>query len=141
MIDIAPERLLPFATLLSIAFVAMIGAAIMLATRRLRALADRLVLAAAVLGLVLAVASAVFRSSRHAGTGNHTAFGWPRAMYTRWVSSETGERSQGIRLRGVGQNAFFYATMVALVGSLGCAARRASVPNRRKPAPEATPYP
>jgi hypothetical protein len=133
MIDIAPERLLPFATLLAIAFVAMIGAAIMLATRRLRALADRLVLAAAVVGLVLAVASAVFRSSRHAGTGNHTAFGWPRAMYTRWVSWETNERVQGIQPRGVAQNAFFYATIVALGGSLALAARRPVAPNRPKP--------
>ena len=133
MIDIAPERLLPFATLLAIAFAAMVGAAMMLATRRLRALADRLVLSAAVVGLILAAASAVFRSSRQAGTGNHTAFGWPRAMYTRWVSWETNERVQGIQPRGVAQNAFFYATLVALAGSLGLAARRPVVANRPKP--------
>ena len=116
MIDIAPERLLPFAALLAVAFAAMMGTAVVLATWRLREVASRLVLFAVVAGLVFAAASAVFRSTRGAGTGHQTTFGWPRPMYTRWVSSETSERSQGINLRGVGQNAFFYATMVALVG-------------------------
>ena len=133
MIDIAPERLLPFATLLAIAFAAMVGTVIVLGTWRLRDVARQLVLFAVMAGFVLAAASGIFRSSRGAGTGTHTTFGWPRAMYTRWVSWETSERSQGIRPRGVGQNAFFYATLVALASSLGLAARRALVRNRAEP--------
>ena len=132
MIDIAPERLLPFATLLAIAFAAMLGTVVVLANWQLRDVARRLVLFAVVAGFVLAAASGVFRSSRGAGTGTQTAFGWPRAMYTRWVSWETSERRQGIHPRGVGQNAFFYATLVALASSMGLAARRAVVRNRRE---------
>jgi hypothetical protein len=109
------------------------GAAVVLATWHLREIAERLVIVAAVAGLVLAATSVGFRSSREAGTGNHTAFGWPRAVYTRWVSWETGERIQGIRLRGIAENAVFYAAMFALAGSLGLAASRRSVPNRREP--------
>ena len=133
MIDIAPERLLSFATLLLVGFAAMIGTGLVLTTWRLRDVAARLVLAAVVAGLVFAAASGVFRSSREAGPGNHTAFGWPREMYTHSVSGETGGGIQRIRPRGVGQNAFFYATIVALAGSLGVAARRSVVANRRKP--------
>jgi hypothetical protein len=132
MIDIAPGRLLPLATLLSLAFAAGIGAAIILAAWHLRDRAGRLAIAAAMGALVLTAASAVFRSSREAGTGHHTAFGWPRAVYTRWVSWETSERIQGVRLRGVTENAMFYAPMIALAGSLGLAARRSSVPGRRE---------
>jgi hypothetical protein len=103
------------------------GTAVILATWHLREMARRVVLAAAVAGLLLAAASVIFRSSRAAGTGNHTAFGWPRPVYTRWVSWETSERIQGIRARGVAENAIFYATMIALAGSLGLAAWRPSI--------------
>ena len=123
MIEIAPERLLPLASLLSIAMAAALGTVVVLAAWRLRVVAGRLATAAAVVGLLVAVGSAVFRSSRGAGTGTHTAFGWPRPVYTRWVSWETRERIQGIRLRGIAENAIFYATMTALAGSVGLAAR------------------
>lgn len=112
------------ATLLSLAFAAGIGGAIVLTACRLRNVGSRLATAAAVAGLVLAAASAVFRSTRDAGTGTHTAWGWPRAVYTRWVSWETPQRMRGIRLQGVAENAIFYAAAAALVGSLGLAASR-----------------
>ena len=102
---------------------AVLGTVIVLAAWRLRVVTGRIATAAAVAGLLLAGASAVLRSSRGAGTGTHTTFGWPRAVYTRWVSWESTERTQGIRLRGVAENAIFYAALTALAGSLGVAAR------------------
>ena len=124
MIEIASDRLLPLATLLAIAFAAALATVIVLAARHLRDVAGRLATAAVVAGVVLAVASAVFSSSRGAGTGTYTAFGWPRAVYTRWVSWETPDRVRGIRLQGVAENAIFYAAVFALAGSLGLAAWR-----------------
>jgi hypothetical protein len=124
MIEIAPARLLPLATLLSLALAAAIATAIVVATWHLRDRAARLTMVAVVAGIVLGAASAVFRSSRGAGTGTHTAWGWPRAVYTRWVSWETSEQIRGIRLRGVAENAVFYATLAALAGSVGLASRR-----------------
>ena len=118
MIEIAPGRLLPMATLLTLAFAAAAGTAIMLTVWRLSHVAGRLGMAAVVAGLVLAAASAVFRSSRDAGTGTYTAWGWPRAVYTRWVSWETPQRIRGIRLQGIAENAIFYAAAAALAGSL-----------------------
>jgi hypothetical protein len=124
VIEIAPDRLLPLATLLAIAFAAALATVIVLAAWRLRAVAGRLAAAAVVAGVVLAVSSALFRSSRGAGTGTSTAFGWPRAVYTRWVSWETPERVEGIRLQGIAENAIFYAAVSALAVSLGLAAWR-----------------
>jgi hypothetical protein len=124
MVEIEPGNLLPLATLLSFALVAATGAAIVLTLGRRRDVAGRLAAAAAVAGLVLAAGSAVLRSSRGAGTGTYTAFGWPRAVYTRWVSWETAERRQGLRAVGLAENAAFYGSLAALAGSLGFAARR-----------------
>jgi hypothetical protein len=124
MVEIAPESLLPLATLLSFALAAATCATIVLTLGRRRGVAGRLAAAAAAAGLVLAAGSAVLRSSRGAGTGTYTAFGWPRAVYTRWVSWETAERRQGLRAAGLAENAVFYGALAALAGSLRLAARR-----------------
>jgi hypothetical protein len=123
MVEIAPGSLLPLATLLSFALGAVTCAAIVLGVRRRRGVAGRLAAVAAAAGLGLAAGSAVLRSSRGAGTGTYTAFGWPRAVYTRWVSWETAERRQGLRPAGLAENAIFYGALAALAGSLWFAAQ------------------
>jgi hypothetical protein len=132
MVEIAPARLLPLATLLTVALAAAAGAAIVLATSRMRGVVNRLALAAVAAGLVLAAGSGGLRSERGAGTGTQTAFGWPRAVYTRWVSWETAERIEGLRIRGVAENTVFYGALAALAGSLWLAARRRAPTDRQE---------
>ena len=78
----------------------------------------RVLTRAALAGLLCAGASAVVYSSRGAGTGTQTAWGWPRFVYSRWESHENSERTEGLRWRGVLENAAFYGAVAALVGGL-----------------------
>jgi hypothetical protein len=84
----------------------------------------RVVARAAVAGVLCAVASAALWSTRGAGTGTQTAWGWPRVVYARWTSWETAERVEGIRWWGFGENTVFYGAAAILVGSLVAVSRR-----------------
>jgi hypothetical protein len=106
---------------------ALIGAAmIVLQLAALRYPRRRLYLRAAILGLFCALASGAFWSSRHAGTGTQTAWGWPRVVYGRWVSWEGDHRQEGIRWRGILENTVFYGALAMLASSIVVTARRGS---------------
>ena len=89
----------------------------------------RTLVRAAAVGALCAVLSLVLYWSRGAGTGTQTAWGWPRTVFSLWQSWETGERSHGIRWRGLLENAAFYGVLAAAVG--GVLARRRASPTRR----------
>jgi hypothetical protein len=133
--------MLPFATLLAWA-IGLWGGAFIL--RRLIGglrVGRRFVARALAAGLLAGALSAGVRAARHAGTGTYTTWGWPRPVYTRWVSwerdaSAPGARRGGPRLRGLLENAIFYGGGAAfgatvLVAAAGAARRWAT---RRPPA-------
>ena len=133
--------MLPFATLLAWA-TALWGVAALL--RRLTGqprFGRRFVARALAAGFLAGALSAGASATRHAGTGTYTTGGWPRPVYTRWVSwerdaSAPDARRGGPRLRGLLENAIFYSGIAALGatvlgGAAGAARRRAT---RRPPA-------
>jgi hypothetical protein len=73
----------------------------------------RVLASAAAIGALCAVVSVVLYTRRGAGTGTQTAWGWPRVVYSLWQSWETGERTHGIRWRGLVENAVFYGALAA----------------------------
>ena len=123
MIEISPYRHLAILPLLSVAVACILAAVIVLHLSASRIQRRRLYLSAVVVGVLCAVASGVFWSSRHAGTGTQTAWGWPRIIYGRWVSWEAVERYEGVRWRGIAENTVFYSAAAVLAISLVLAAR------------------
>jgi hypothetical protein len=126
MIEIAPYRHLAIVPLLAVALASIVAAVIVLHFAALRFRRRRLYLSAAALGVLCALASGAFWSSRHAGTGTQTAWGWPRMIYGRWVSWEVVQRQEGVRWQGIIENTVFYGAVALLAGSLVLAARRGS---------------
>ncbi len=126
MIEIAPYRHLAIVPLLAVALASIGAAVIVVHLAALRFRRHRLYLSAAVVGVLCALASGVFWSSRHAGTGTLTAWGWPRMIYGRWVSWEVVQRQEGVRWQGIVENTVFYGAVAMLAGSLVFAARRGS---------------
>ena len=131
MIGIAADRHLAIIPLLAVALASVMAAALVLHLAALRFLRLRLYSSAAILGVLCALASAVFWSSRHAGTGTQSDWGWPRVVYGRWVSWEVAQREEGVRWRGIVENTVFYGAIATLAGSLVLAARHRSA--RRPP--------
>ena len=125
MIEIAPYHHLAIAPLLAVALGSIVAAVVVLHLAALRR-RHRLYLVAAVLGVLCALASGAFWSSRHAGTGTQTSWGWPRMIYGRWVSWEVVQRQEGIRWQGIVENTVFYGAFAMVAGSLVLAARRGS---------------
>jgi hypothetical protein len=127
MFEIAPHHQLAITRL----FAAMVPLALALlflerwSVRRRR----HLLAHAALAGVLCAAASAAFWSRRGAGTGIQTAWGWPRVVYSRWESTETTERLQGIRWQGLAENALCYGTVAALVSCLLAGGRGARQPS------------
>ena len=126
MIEIAPYRHLAIVPLLAVALASILASVIVLHVAAPRFRRHRLYLVAAVLGVLCALASGAFRSSRHAGTGTQTAWGWPRMIYGRWVSWEVVQRQEGVRWQGIVENTVFYGAVAMLAGSLVIAVRRGS---------------
>ena len=117
MIEIAPYYHQPLARLLAVIVPALVVALLLL--RRLDAPRRRRVLTRAlVLGALCAVASVVIYTSRGAGTGTQTSWGWPRMVFRLWQSWEAGERTHGIHWRGLIENAAFYGALAAVIGAL-----------------------
>jgi hypothetical protein len=123
LIEIAPFRYLAIFHLLSLALTSVVVAILV---RRLAKvpLQRRSLLRAIMVGVVCALASTAFWSSRHAGTGTQMAWGWPRMNYGRWVSWETAERIERVRWQGIVENTVFYTAAALLAGSLIVAVRR-----------------
>ena len=124
MIEIAPYRYLAIVQLLSVAVASIVAAAILLRLTDLRVRRHRLYLGATALGGLCTLASGAFWSSRHAGTGTRTAWGWPRMIYGRWISWEVVQRQEGVSWPGIVENTVFYGAVAMLAGSLVLAARR-----------------
>jgi hypothetical protein len=124
MIEIAPYRLLAIVPLLTMAVACILAAVIVLRLAAPRFQRHRLYLSAGVVGVLCALVSGAFWSSRHAGTGTQTTWGWPRIIYGRWVSWEVVERQEGVRWQGVAENTVFYGAVAVLVGSLVLATRK-----------------
>jgi len=124
MIEIAPYRHLAIVPLLTVALASIVATVIVLHLAALGFRRHRLYLNAAVLGVLCALASGAFWSSRHAGTGTQTAWGWPRMIYGRWVSWEVVQRREGVHWQGIVENTVFYAAVAMLAGSLVLAAMR-----------------
>ena len=86
-----------------------------------------LVMIATIIGLTSAALSGVRYAERSAGTGTYGTWGWPRAVYTRWVSWEIPtERHGGFQLRGLIENTILYGSAVAALLSLFGTRRRES---------------
>ena len=124
MIEIAPYQHLAIVPLLAAALVMIVAAGIVLHLAAPWVRRRRLYLSAAVLGVLCALASGAVRSSRDAGTGTQTAWGWPRTIYGRWVSWEVVDRRDGVRWQGIIENTVFYGAGAILFGSLVIATRR-----------------
>ena len=126
MIEIAPHYHWAIARLAAVLVPAIVVALLLLLTldapRRRRVLTR-----APVIGAVCAVASVVVYTSRGAGTGTQTAWGWPRIVFSLWQSWETGQRSHGIRWQGLIENAAFYGALALLIGAM-LARRRDTAP-------------
>src|SRR5688572_27607656 len=122
MFEVAPHHHLPIFRLLAFAIPAA-AAGVLLLYLANRARLRHVVVRAAIAGVLCAGASAVFWSTRGAGTGTQNAWGWPRVVYTRWVSWETAERIEGIRWQGLAENTVFYGAAVIFVGSLFAVSR------------------
>jgi hypothetical protein len=131
MFEIAPHYHLPIFRLLAFAIPAAAAAVLLLYLAHQGAQLRRVLARGTVVGVVCAAASAAFWSTRGAGTGTQTAWGWPRMVYTRWVSWETAERHEGIRWQGLAENAMFYGAAATRVGSLLVVARQWPRPDRR----------
>lgn len=126
MIEIAPYRHLAILPLLAVAVASIAAAVMVLRAAGLWPGRHRLYSVAAVVGLLCALGSGVFWSSRHAGTGTQTTWGWPRMIYGRWVSWEVVHQVEGVRWQGIVENTVFYGAIAMLAGSLFLAARRGS---------------
>jgi len=123
MFEIAAHDRFPMFRLLTFALLAgAVGLVLLYVANRARL--RRVVARAAVAGVLCAAASASLWSTRSAGTGTQTAWGWPRVVYARWVSWETAERSEGIRWSGLAENAVFYGAAATLVAGLLMVTRR-----------------
>ena len=68
-------------------------------------------------------ASASIVSTRRAGTGFTTSFGWPKPFYFRYLS-ETGERSDGWNLAYLAGNSLVFAGALLVLWSLWQISRR-----------------
>ena len=121
MIEIAAQSQQPLARLIVVVLVTA-AAALVLLRRAAPDVRRRTLARAASIGALCAVLSAVLYSSRGAGTGTQTSWGWPRTVFALWQSWETGERTHGIRWRGLLENAAFYGVLAAVAG--GVLARR-----------------
>jgi hypothetical protein len=132
MFEIAPHYRLPIFRLLAFAIPAAAVGVLLLYLGN-KAQFRHVVARAAIAGVLCAGASAVLWSTRGAGTGTQTAWGWPRVVYARWVSWETAQRSEGIRWQGFAENTVFYGAIATLVGSLFIVARRRPRPNYQTP--------
>ena len=130
MIEIAPHYHQAIARVAAVIISAIVVALLLLlgldATRRRQVL-----IRAQVIGALCAVASVVVYTSRGAGTGTQTAWGWPRVVFSLWQSWETGERSHGIRWQGLIENTAFYGALALVLGAL-LARRRDVVPAPRE---------
>ena len=125
---------MPLATLLtwSAAFFGIALLARQLSKQRLRR--RTLMILAITIGMACAAASTVRYAERSAGTGTYGTWGWPRAVYTRWVSWEIPtERHGGFQLRGLIENAVLYSAAAAALLSLSGGIRLRSVIHRRPP--------
>ena len=117
MIEIAAHSHQAIARLLAVIVPALVVALLLL--HRLESSRRRRVLVrAAVIGALCAAASFVVYTSRGAGTGTQTAWGWPRIVFSLWQSWETGQRTHGIRWRGLIENAAFYGALALVVGAV-----------------------
>jgi hypothetical protein len=128
MFEIAPHYRLPIFQLLRFAIPAA-AVGVLLVYLGNRAQLRRVVAQAAIAGAVCAAVSAALWSTRGAGTGTQTAWGWPRMVYVRWVSWETAEprqRIEGIRWQGFAENTVFYGAAATLVGGVLVVTRRRS---------------
>ena len=77
------------------------------------------IILAVTLGLMCSAMSTVKYAERSAGTGTYGTWGWPRAVYTRWVSWEIpAERHGGFQFRGLIENAILYGAVAAALASL-----------------------
>ena len=117
MVEIPAHYHQAITTLIAVIVPALVVALLLL--RRLDApLRRRVLLRAALVGVLSAVASVVVYTARGAGTGTQTAWGWPRTIFSLWQSWETGQRSHAIRWQGLIENALFYGTLAAAIGAL-----------------------
>jgi hypothetical protein len=119
---------MPLATLLtwSAAFFGIALLARQLSKQRLRR--RTLMILAITIGMACAAVSTVRYAERSAGTGTYGTWGWPRAVYTRWVSWEIPtERHGGFQLRGLIENAVLYSAAAAALLSLFGGVRLGSV--------------
>jgi hypothetical protein len=132
MLEIAPQYRLAMFQLLAFAIpTAAVGVLVLYLTNK--AQLRRVVARAAVAGMLFAGASAALWSTRSAGTGTQTVWGWPRVVYARWESWETAQRSEGVRWVGFAENTVFYGAAATFVGSLLRVARRRPRPDHREP--------
>jgi hypothetical protein len=130
MIEIAPHYHQAIARLLAVIVPAIAVALLLL--RRLDAPDRRRVTIRAMgLGALCAAASVVVYTSRDAGTGTQTAWGWPRVVFSLWQSWETGQRSHGIRWQGLIENTAFYGALAAVIGAMRVRTRTTPVPQER----------
>lgn len=118
MIDISPHKLLAIFPLLVVGLASIVGALVLLRFGRSRPAHGRLYPGAVLVGMSCMLASGMFRSSRHAGTGTQTTWGWPRMIYRRWESWEVVQREQGVHWQGTIENTVFYGAIALLVGAL-----------------------
>jgi hypothetical protein len=124
MIEIAPYQHMAIVPLLAVALGCIVAALIIVRLAASGLPRHRLYWSAIIIGVLCALGSGTLRSSRHSGTGTQTEWGWPRAIYTRWVSFEVDGRRDGLRWQGLAENTVFYGAAVLLLGSLVFAGRR-----------------
>ena len=124
MIEIAPYRHLAIVPLLAVALGCLLTAFVVARFAAPGVARHRLYWSAIIVGVLCAIGSGTLRSARHAGTGTQTEWGWPRAVYTRWVSWEVDERREGVRWQGLVENTVFYGAAAVLLGSLALVVRR-----------------
>ena len=77
----------------------------------------RVLLRTVLIGVLFAVASVVVYTTRDAGTGTQTAWGWPRVVFSLWQSWETGQRSHGIGWQGLVENMAFFGVIALVLGA------------------------
>src|SRR5215213_9253145 len=119
---------MPLATLLSWSAVFCGAVVVVRRFSRHRMPARKFIVLATTLGLMCAALSTVRYAERSAGTGTYGTWGWPRAVYTRWVSWEVpAERHGGFQLRGLIENAVLYGSATAALISLVSTLRPRSV--------------
>jgi hypothetical protein len=96
-------------------FVLAMGVTVVAAARMGRLRGDvrraRFWLLLSTLAATISAASALVSSTRHAGTGFTTSYGWPKPYYFRYLS-ETGDQSSGFVLL------YFAGNTLAVAGAL-----------------------